>query len=57
MTRPASETVRTILVLAERYGAHETRSLEAVSGMILGKGGFFAGWRLAVIARRPPPNG
>jgi hypothetical protein len=46
MPRPASETVRTLLVLAERYAAHEARSLDAVSGMILGKGGFFRGLAL-----------
>lgn len=46
MPRPASETVRTLLVLAERYAAHETRSLDALSGMILGKGGFFRGLTL-----------
>ena len=46
MPRPASEAVRTLLVLAERYAAHEARSLDAVSGMVLGKGGFFRGLAL-----------
>jgi hypothetical protein len=46
MTRPASEAVRTLLVLAERYAAHERRTLGALSGMILGKGGFFRGLAL-----------
>lgn len=38
----ASRLVQDLLRLADVYCAHEFRSSEALSGMVMGKGGFFA---------------
>lgn len=38
----ASRFTQDILRLADAYCAHEFRSLDALSGMVVGKGGFFA---------------
>lgn len=38
----ASAQTANLMRLAETYAAHEFRTLEAVSGMVKGKGGFFA---------------
>lgn len=43
MSAPASDMTRDLLILAQAYAKHEFRTLEAVSGMACGKGGFFGG--------------
>lgn len=43
MTALASDITRDLLILAKAYAKHEFRTLEALSGMACGKGGFFAG--------------
>lgn len=43
MNAPASDVTRDLITLAQAYSKHEFRTLEALSGMACGKGGFFGG--------------